>query len=425
MARSWKVNLIVASILAFSIFLGFGLIIPIFPHYVEELGGGATEIGILLGAFMFTRSFLARPFGKLSDRIGRKGVILTGMFLYALLAFLFTLPNTWWGLIFVRVMQGTASAMVWPVGEALVVDSAPPSKRSKAISTYILLSNIGFVAGPLIGASILYIAREWVGLSDLATIRTPFYFTSGLAFVAAIFGVFYLENKLRLKKIEEQRVKEKEAYARLSKRTRLSLNMLYTNSFFEGFSWSMAAAVMALFMDFNFGMDYISFSILFGFALGLSLIVVKLTGGLPDKYGRKPFIVHASLWGRVSAIIMAFTPLLPFGQVLAMGTYALRDMGRMIAQPATRALQADLVPTRVRGRMIATIQAISNVGATIGPILGGIIWDVSKNRTFDIFFMDLPGYAIPFLLSAIAGIIAALLVHRFVHEPKRIEPVIK
>lgn len=423
MARSWKVNLIVASILAFSIFLGFGLIIPIFPHYVEELGGGATEIGILLGAFMFTRSFLARPFGKLSDRIGRKAVILTGMFLYALLAYLFTLPDSWWGLIFVRVMQGTASAMVWPVGEALVVDSAPPTKRSSAISTYILLSNIGFVAGPLIGASILFVAREWIGLSDLATIRTPFYFTSALAFIAAIFGVFFLENKLRLKKIEEQRKREKEAYASLTKRTKLSLKMLYTNSFFEGFSWSMAAGVMALFMEYNFGMDYIEFSILFGMALGLSLVVVKITGGLPDRYGRKPFIVQSSIWGRIATIVMSFSPLFPLGQVLAIVTYALKDMGRMIAQPATRALQADLVPTRVRGRMIATIQAISNVGATIGPVLGGIIWDLSKKRTFDLLILDLPGYSVPFLLSSIAGIIAALLVHRFVHEPRKKKPV--
>ena len=56
MARNWKVNLGVASVLAFSIYLGFGLILPLFPLYVEVLGGGGLEVGLLLASFMFTRA---------------------------------------------------------------------------------------------------------------------------------------------------------------------------------------------------------------------------------------------------------------------------------------------------------------------------------------------------------------------------------
>ena len=81
MAEKWVKNLIVASALAFCIYLGFGLTLPLFPKYVELLKGGGFEVGILLASFMFTRAFLARPFGRLSDRIGRKKVIVTGMFL--------------------------------------------------------------------------------------------------------------------------------------------------------------------------------------------------------------------------------------------------------------------------------------------------------------------------------------------------------
>jgi MFS family permease len=106
------------------------------------------------------------------------------------------------------------------------------------------------------------------------------------------------------------------------------------------------------------------------------------------------------------------------GIILAVVTYGLKDMGRMIAQPATRALQADIAPTRIRGRLIATIQAISNVGATVGPVLGGLIWDITFRRNFDLGLIVIPGYSIPFIFSAFMGIIAALLVHRFVHESK-------
>ncbi len=419
MAGSWKLNIGVASFLAFSIYLGFGMILPIFPNYVDLLGGGGLEVGLLLASFMFTRAFLARPFGRLSDRVGRKKVIITGMFLYGLLAFLFTLPQNWWGLILVRVLQGTASAMVWPVGEALVVDSAPPSKRSRSISVYIFLTNIGIVAGPLIGGLILYIAQDVAGLSELTSMRTPFYFTSAVSFIAAFFGLVFLKDKLTVVKDQvSQRVKEEKAKMGIGKRTRLSLNMLYANSFFEGFSWSLGSVVMFFFMEQNFGIGARDFSILFGAGMGLGLLFVIPTGYFTEGPHKKPVIVHASMWGRYSTIIMSLTPLLPFGKILSLITFVGKDIGRQVAQPATRALQADIVPTRIRGRLIATIQAISNVGATIGPILGGLVWDMTHEREYSIWFMELPGYSIPFLISAFMGIIAALLVQRFVHEPK-------
>ncbi|MFW3145197.1 MAG: MFS transporter [Thermoplasmatota archaeon] len=420
MARKWKVNLAIASVLAFSIYLGFGLILPLFPLYVELLGGGGLEIGLLLASFMFTRAFLARPFGRLSDRIGRKKVIVTGMFLYAILAYLFTIPTQWWGLFFVRIMQGTASAMVWPVGEALVVDSAPPEKRSRAISTYIFLTNLGIVAGPLLGGLILFLSQNVMGWSLLTSYKTPFYFTSGISLVGALIGLFFLKDVLsKVKDVKAMRQKEREALSKLKPWMRRSLNMLFMNSFFEGFSWSMASVVAVLFMALNFGMDATQFSILFGVAQGLGLLVIVPSGVLSDKVRKKPFVVHGSLWSRISTIILAFSPLMPIGVWIAVLTYSGKEVGRQVAQPATRALQADLSPVRIRGRLIGTIQAFSNIGAVLGPILGGYIWDLTKNRYFDVYILDLPGYSIPFLISALMGIIAALLVLRYVIEPKK------
>ena len=422
MAGSWKLNIAVASFLAFSIYLGFGMILPIFPNYVDLLGGGGFEVGLLLASFMFTRAFLARPFGKLSDRIGRKKVIITGMFLYGMLAFLFTLPDNWWGLILVRVLQGTASAMVWPVGEALVVDSAPPSKMSRSISVYMFLTNIGIVAGPLVGGIILFISQDVAGFSELTAMRTPFYFTSTIAFVAAFFGLIFLKDKLTVvKDLKMQKDKEDRASKGIGKKIRISLNMLYANSFFEGFSWSLGSVVLFFFMEQNFGIGARDFSILFGAGMGIGLLFVLPTGYLTEGPHKKPVIVHSSVWGRYSTIVLSLSPLLPFGRMISILTFVGKDIGRQVSLPATRALQAEIVPTRIRGRLIATIQAISNIGATIGPILGGLIWDLTHERDYSLVFMDLPGYSIPFLISSFFGILAALLVQRFVHEPKRKE----
>ena len=374
MGINWKRNLLVSSSMAFLIFLGFGLIIPLFPLYVEQLGGGGLEVGFLMASFMFTKAFLARPFGRLSDRIGRKRVIVSGMFLYAILAYLFTLPGQWWGLIAVRIMQGTASAMVWPVGEALVVDSAPPSKRSRAISFYIFFSNSGFVAGPLLSGAVLFWSQEILGMGLLQSYRTPFYFTSAISLIGAIIGLLFLQDVLKPAR-DRKRMKlfEIQAAKSLKKSVRRSLNVLYVNSLFEGLSWSMASVVMVFFMARNFGMSARTFSILFGSAQGLALVFVLLSGVLSDRYRKKPFIVYGSLGSRLSTIIMSFSPLFPLGRIIAIVTFAAKDMGRQIAMPATRSLQADLVPGRIRGKLIGTIQAFSNVGAVIGPIFGGLV----------------------------------------------------
>ena len=424
MAEKWVKNLIVASAMAFSIFLGFGLIIPLFPFYVDELGGGGTELGILFSSFMLTRAFLARPFGKLSDSIGRKKVMVTGMFLYALLAFLFTIPDSWFGLIFVRIMQGTASAMVWPVGEALVVDSAPSEKRTRALSLYIILSSIGFIIGPILSGGVMFGVDNLFDIGNVAKFRIPFYFTSGIALIGAIFGVIYLKDVLpEIKDKVERELEIKKALSQMVPRVKRSLYALYTNSFFEGLSWSLGGIVMALFMLQVFEMSADAFAVLFGVAQGLGLGFVYISGVRSDKTKKKPFVVFGSLGSKIATIFLSFTPLIPGGIWLAFGAYSAKDTGRQLAAPATRSLQADLAPVRIRGRLIATIQAYSNVGAMIGGLAGGLIWDYTHDREFSICIGNLPGYTIPFLLSASLGIIAAIIVWIFVYEPPKDETI--
>ena len=415
----WSRNLGVTSLLAFTIYLSFGLIIPFFPLYVEQLGGGGLEVGILFASFMFTRAFLARPFGKLSDRIGRKRVIISGMFLYALLAYLYTLPDSWMGLFVVRMMQGTASAMVWPVGEALVVDSVPASKRGRSISTYMLVSQLGFVAGPLIGGGLLFWTQDVLGMSELQSYRVPFYFTSAFSLIAAVVGLIFLRDVLVRKKEEVRKRDEERAIRSIRPITRRSLNVLYVNSLMNGLSFSLASVVMVFYMKENFGMNARDYSLLFGLSQAVCLSVVFPVGVLADRYLRKPFIVGGSLVSRVLIVLLSLSSLIPFGNWVAMVSFTLKEMGMQSSIATTRTLQADLVPRAIRGKLIGTIQSFSNIGATVGPIIGGLVWDFGKGRDFDWGWFMIPGDSLPFLISAFLGVVAAFLVLRYVYEPPK------
>ena len=412
----WRRNLGVTSLLAFTIYLSFGLIIPFFPLYVEQLGGGGLEVGILFASFMFTRAFLARPFGKLSDRIGRKRVIISGMFLYAVLAFLYTIPDSWTGLFAVRMMQGAASAMVWPVGEALVVDSVPASRRGRSISTYMLVSQLGFVAGPLIGGGLLFWTQDVLGMSELQSYRVPFYFTSAFSLIAAVVGLIFLRDVLVRKK-KEVRTRDEEKAIRAI--TRRSLNVLYVNSLMNGLSFSLASVVMVFYMKENFGMNARDYSLLFGLSQAVGLSVVFPVGVLADRHLRKPFIIGGSLVSRVLIILLSLSSMIPYGNWVAMVSFTLKEMGMQSSIATTRTLQADLVPRAIRGKLIGTIQSFSNVGATVGPIFGGLLWDFAKGRNITLVFFTIPGDSLPFLISAFLGIVAAFLVLRYVYEPPR------
>jgi DHA1 family multidrug resistance protein-like MFS transporter len=152
--------------LDFIISLGFGLIFPLFPVYATNLGAGALEIGIIFSSFVLTRAIFSTTFGNLSDTIGRKRLILVGSSLYVVFAILFTIPESWTGLVIVRGFQGVASAMVWPVSEALVIDSTPPKERGAAMGKIVMSSNLGFVVGPFLGGGLVALARYTLGFSE-------------------------------------------------------------------------------------------------------------------------------------------------------------------------------------------------------------------------------------------------------------------
>lgn len=154
-------NLIALCLASFVVVTGFGVILPFFPLYAKEilfsftfLGipvGIALQIGIMTSAFMFTRFLLAPAYGDLSDLSGRKPIILVGMSIYTLLLFGFGFAFDFISLLLIRALQGIASAAVWPVGEALIVDTSPKSMIGRNLGYYIMSMQAGMAAGPFIG----------------------------------------------------------------------------------------------------------------------------------------------------------------------------------------------------------------------------------------------------------------------------------
>jgi DHA1 family multidrug resistance protein-like MFS transporter len=389
--------------------LGFGLIMPLFPLYLQYLSKNASDvglqIGILFSMFVLTRAILATPFGNLSDRIGRKKLILVGSFLYAILAILFTVPNTWVGLLFVRALQGVASAMVWPVSEALIIDSTPPHMRGRAMGKVVMMSNLGMVIGPFVGGG-LFGLMGLLGFSQGASYRFPFYFTA-IAALTAFALVWKNVTDTHLPTAAETRLSLHELVhpSGVDKQGLRNLRMLNANAMMEGFSFASIGPLMALFLAFKFpelGEAFIP--ILIGLAMGLGALVAYPSGRLADRMGKKKMFV---IGGTVSYI---GTILIPFGWVLALVVLflAMRSMAFQVSSPALRALQADVVPERVRGRLIGVLESMRNIGSVIGAPVGGLMWDTFHGANLGIKAFS--GTNVPFLISGCLGLFSVSLI---------------
>ncbi|MFQ5838198.1 MAG: MFS transporter [Thermoplasmata archaeon] len=417
-----KRNIVFVSFLGFLVSLGFGLIIPIMPYYLQILGGGAFELGILLSTFMVTRALLARYFGGLSDTLGRKRIIVAGAVLYAFLGYAFTLPSHWAGLLLVRGAQGVASALVWPVGEALIVDSSSEERRGTVLSIYIVTSSLGFATGPFVGGFLLWIARNPLGMGQVESFHFPFYFLAILSGLAALMVQAFVRDVIGHRGLERPEASRKAPRRPLDRGVRRQVNVLFLNNIGNGFSHSLIGFLPIYYMKDFLGLNEVVAGTVIGLAATVGLAVNLPSGYISDRLGRKPLVLLGGYMARGSAVFVPFTA----SAFQLGGLMVFRSFAFQMSAPALKALQADLFPPSLRGRLIGTTHTLFNLGAIFGAPLGGFLYDLFKD-TASLPYILLPGVALPFLISSLLGITTTSLVLLYVRETRKArveEPVL-
>jgi MFS family permease len=143
--------------LFFSIFAtvtGVGIVVPLLPVYAHHVGASGFAIGLIFGSFSISRTLFPPYFGRLSDRKGRKPLIVLGLLAYALISALFLSFSGVASLIVIRFFQGIASAALMPVIQAYIGDIAPRGREGATLGWFNLSMFLGLGFGPLIGGAI-------------------------------------------------------------------------------------------------------------------------------------------------------------------------------------------------------------------------------------------------------------------------------
>jgi len=138
----------------FSTITGVGIVVPLLPVYAHSMGATGIYIGLIFGAFSISRTFFLPYFGRLSDRKGRKPLIVIGLLAYTLVSGAFILSGHFMHLIVIRFLQGIASAMIMPVVLAYVGDITPPGREGFVMGIFNMSLFLGLSLGPVAGGLI-------------------------------------------------------------------------------------------------------------------------------------------------------------------------------------------------------------------------------------------------------------------------------
>jgi DHA1 family multidrug resistance protein-like MFS transporter len=163
-------------ILSFSlvvVMLGYGMVIPVFPFYIEKLGASGNDLGLLVATYAAMEFLFAPIWGSLSDRVGRKPILVVGVLGNGLSLLLFGLSSRLWMLFAARALSGILASATFPVALAYVSDHTSDKARGGGIGMLGAAMGLGVILGPGIGG--------WLATGSLST---PFYLAAGLSVLA-------------------------------------------------------------------------------------------------------------------------------------------------------------------------------------------------------------------------------------------------
>ncbi len=438
-------RVMVLAISALLIMLGFGIIAPSMAFYLIALEGGLTEppgpnymvppevvaqfsfiLGMMMAAFMGTRTLLARFWGGVSDRRGRRPIIVIGLLGYVLLFILFGLAQNWVELLLIRSFQGVVSAMVWPVAEAALMDIVGIERRAEGLGLYMMVSNIGFITGPGVGGALYNFCRDVLLLPVPDVFRVPYFIAALITFPSVIATYLVLRETVPVNDGSDPKPSPEDPPADLpaspptpsasqeieSPRLRRMIHVLYVMSLMNGLAMGMGQPIFQLFLMSKITTDIGLIGLIISGAGAVGMLFTIPAGRYSDKHGRKGLAV----WGAVAARGSLFA--LPLTQSLAQtgAVWIVQNASMSVSQPAMRAIQADIVPWNLRGKLFGTIQAFFNAGATFGPLVGGWLYGIFSLLVFQVGFLMIEGLVIPFWLSAALGLVGVLLLWKYVDE---------
>ncbi|MFN5375858.1 MAG: TCR/Tet family MFS transporter [Chitinophagaceae bacterium] len=387
--------------------IGFGIIIPVLPKLIQDLtGGDMSEASRYGGWLMFTYAFMQFLFapilGNLSDRYGRRSIILISLFGFGLDYLLLAWAPTITWLFIARILSGITGASI-TTASAYIADISTPEKRAQNFGMIGAAFGLGFIIGPFIG-----------GVLGQYGDRIPFLFAAGLTLVNWLYGMFILPESLpadKRRKFEWSKANPVGSLLHLKKYPAvagliISLTLIYIGAHAVQSTWSYYTME-----KFKWNSAMVGYSLAF---VGLMIAIVQ--GGLIrvviPKLGQSKSLFTGLVMYTIGMVCFAFAGSTAF-MFASCFVYCLGG----IAGPALQGIISSHVPSNEQGELQGALTSLMSATSIVGPPLMTNLFSFFSQTGGQVYF---PGA--PFIAGAIFFLISTIITFRSLQAEKKTVP---
>ncbi|GJQ64479.1 MAG: tetracycline resistance MFS efflux pump [Melioribacteraceae bacterium] len=370
-----KASLLAVFLTVFIDLMGFGILIPILPNFANRiLGIDEFAIGVLMAIFSLVQFLFNKVLGSISDRYGRRPVILTTLLITTGSYVLFSFSTTFLMLFISRLLAGFGGSNI-AVAQAYIADITDDKNRSRGMGLIGAAFGLGFVFGPVIGGFLSKFGYDIAGFG-----------AAGFSFLAFIFAFIFLKES-HTERDTSIKINMRLLDYSLIKRVMQApvLGLLISIFFIIVFSMANIYGTFALIGEKKYEFGDLKIGLLFGiFGLVGAVVQGGLIKRLSDNFGAKR-LVYAGL-----VLMMIGLSFIPYGVNFTGVAIAggLLSFGTGILQPTVLSMISNTIDRRQQGEILGLNQSLASLARVLGPLWGG-------------FSFEYLGYEIPFITGAL------------------------
>ncbi|MGE7604428.1 MFS transporter [Peribacillus sp. NPDC097675] len=347
----------------FLVMVGFGIIIPVMPFLAEKVGGSPTELGLLMAVYSFMQLIFAPMWGRISDRIGRKPVMMIGIAGLAVSFFIMASADSLLVLFIARIIGGALSSANMPTAMAYVADITTPEERGKGMGIIGAATGLGFIFGPAIG-----------GIFSETSLNMPFYIAGISSIITLLLVMVLLKESLT----EENRSHRTEKKASMWKSFKGPMSIMFILQLIITLSMAGLETTFAYFAAQKANISLVQLGYIFmimGF--GSAIVQGGLIGPMTKKFGEGNVIRIGIVVSAIGFVLILFSTNFWTSAIFL----TIFGLGNGVIRPAISALVTKNATTG-HGGVTGLLSSFDSFGRIAGPPIGGWLFSISIGLPF-------------------------------------------
>ncbi|MBM3330406.1 MFS transporter [candidate division WOR-3 bacterium] len=361
------------AILFFGLFvamMGFGIIIPVLPMYAKSLGATSLHLGMIMATFSFFQFIFAPIWGTVSDRIGRKPVLMIGLVGYMLSHLVNGFASSVAMLFVSRVLGGILSSAVLPTAMAFISDVTGEHERGAGMGIFGAAMGAGVIFGPAIGGSVSHFTNSF---------QAPFFVAAGLVALLIPLAWAYLPESLpRERRVTGTREKKPHRLRELANALRSELAIYFVIAFLTSFAAANLEGIFAYFSLDRFGFGPREMGLVFT-VIGVVSVLMQglLVGPAINRYGENRLILAGLVGTAIGFILLTQS----WNLVSLTVFVALNMAGGSLVRPGLSSAVSKQTDAG-QGATMGVVSSFDSLGRIVGPVLAGWLYGLHINLPF-------------------------------------------